>query len=212
MENKFEGVKVILLDWGNCLGEELSLWRDRIKRTIDANNLNITIDEFFSMVLEGSRKQMNAYRWPKKLLNWEIDVPWDFENEFIFPGVIDRLKVIKEKYKIAVVANQPPMFMERLKKFHLENFFDLVVGSQDVGFEKPDPRIFEYALNYFNIKPEEAVMIGDRYENDIAPTIKIGIKTIWLKQDVTEVQYLFDGQKEPDAIAPTTYSALEYFL
>ncbi|MCR4800790.1 MAG: hypothetical protein K5860_09810 [Bacteroidales bacterium] len=98
MENKFEGVKVILLDWGNCLGEELSLWRDRIKRTIDANNLDITIDEFFSMVLEGSRKQMNAYRWPKKLLNWAIDVPWDFENEFIFPGVIDRLKVINEEW------------------------------------------------------------------------------------------------------------------
>jgi FMN phosphatase YigB (HAD superfamily) len=47
---------------------------------------------------------------------------------------------------------------------------------------KPDSRIFQMALNQAGCLPQTACMIGDRLDNDIFPTKKLGMKTIWVKQ------------------------------
>ena len=47
---------------------------------------------------------------------------------------------------------------------------------------KPDKKIFEMALNRAGCRPEQAMMIGDRIDNDIIPAKKLGMKTIWIKQ------------------------------
>lgn len=61
-------------------------------------------------------------------------------------------------------------------------YIDLVIASAEEGVAKPDLRIFEIALNRANCKSHEAVMVGDRLDNDIAPANKIGMKTVWVKQ------------------------------
>jgi 8-oxo-dGTP diphosphatase/putative hydrolase of the HAD superfamily len=43
-------------------------------------------------------------------------------------------------------------------------------------------KIFELALARANCKPSEAVMIGDRLDNDIVPANQIGMRTIWVRQ------------------------------
>ena len=47
---------------------------------------------------------------------------------------------------------------------------------------KPEGRIFEIALDRAGCLPEEAVMIGDRLDNDIAPAKAVGMKTVWVRQ------------------------------
>ena len=51
-------------------------------------------------------------------------------------------------------------------------------------FQNPDRRIFEIALERSGCKPENAVMIGDRIDNDIVPAKQLGMKTIWIKTGI----------------------------
>lgn len=61
-------------------------------------------------------------------------------------------------------------------------YIDLVIASAEEGVSKPDKRIFEIALKRSNCDPANAVMIGDRIDNDIVPAKMLGMRTIWIKQ------------------------------
>lgn len=52
--------------------------------------------------------------------------------------------------------------------------------SFELGISKPDKTIYEVALARLSLKPHEVVMVGDTYENDIAPVMTMGMKTIWV--------------------------------
>ena len=62
--------------------------------------------------------------------------------------------------------------------------------------QKPEIKIFQIALDRAGCKPEEAVMVGDRLDNDIVPANKIGMTTVWIKQG-------FGGFTEPQTIDET---------
>ena len=92
------------------------------------------------------------------------------------------LNILRGKYKIAVIANQSLGTADRLEKFGILKYIDLVIASAEEGVAKPDKEIFEIALNRAGCRPERAMMIGDRIDNDIVPAKKMGMKTIWIKQ------------------------------
>jgi putative hydrolase of the HAD superfamily len=56
-----------------------------------------------------------------------------------------------------------------------------MIDSGCVGIAKPDPRIFELAMERLSLPPEHAAFIGDSYERDMMPSAQLGLKTIWLK-------------------------------
>lgn len=64
----------------------------------------------------------------------------------------------------------------------------MVIASADEGVEKPNLEIFKIALERANCLPENAVMVGDRIDNDILPAKKLGIKTVWVKQGFAKYQ------------------------
>ena len=57
-------------------------------------------------------------------------------------------------------------------------FFKGILTSEEFGFEKPDRGIFEHLLAKYNLKSEECLMVGDDYENDVQPSIALGMKAI----------------------------------
>lgn len=69
-----------------------------------------------------------------------------------------------------------------METFGILKYIDVVVASAEEGVAKPDKRIFEIALQQAGCKLEEAVMVGDRLDNDIVPANEIGMYTIWIKQ------------------------------
>jgi len=62
----------------------------------------------------------------------------------------------------------------------LKPYFDRIWISASVGVRKPHPRIFEIALDSFNVKPKEAAMVGDSLNADILGANNVGIASIWL--------------------------------
>src|SRR5207247_73295 len=65
-----------------------------------------------------------------------------------------------------------------LDKVRLAKYFDLVVTSAESGIRKPDPGIFRYALYQLNIRPEEAIMVGDSERHDIQGGYIAGLRTV----------------------------------
>ncbi len=61
------------------------------------------------------------------------------------------LKHLAQKCKLGVIANQNHGVNERLKKYEILSFFNLIVSSAEAGFAKSDPEVFLHALYYFSI-------------------------------------------------------------
>ena len=79
------------------------------------------------------------------------------------PGAGDILRKIREKgISVGVITNNPPGGQrKKLKQCRIEGYIDLLVSSGEIGYSKPDPRIFRFSLERLGAMPEESVMIGD---------------------------------------------------
>ena len=83
-------------------------------------------------------------------------------------------------FRLAVVSNSDGRAEEGLIAAGLRDRFELVVDSQLVGFEKPDPRIFDCALRAMGLTPSEALYVGDLYEVDVVGARRAGMDVILL--------------------------------
>lgn len=91
------------------------------------------------------------------------------------------LERLSTNYKVGLVSNFYGNLEEVLKDFSIRDCFDDVVESAIVGISKPDKRLWQYALDRLQTKPEDAIVVGDSYKKDIMPTKQLGCSTIWLK-------------------------------
>lgn len=117
-----------------------------------------------------------------------------------FPYAIEVLNQLKNKYKLALITNvhhttTAEKVQEILDKAGIPDVFDIVVVSSDVGCSKPNPRIFEIALNSLDVEPEEAVMIGNIISTDIFGANRIGMKTVLFQPSET---YQRSSWENPD--------------
>lgn len=126
--------------------------------------------------------------------------PWHSEDEIVYPQTVNCLKRLKEIFKIGVIANQPLGTEQRLRKMGLLQYIDLVISSAEENVSKPNLRIFQIALERACCFAENAVMIGDRLDNDIAPAKYLGMKTIWIKQGFSGLSTPMVETEIPDYI------------
>jgi HAD superfamily hydrolase (TIGR01549 family) len=119
---------------------------------------------------------------PRMLKHYARNIrPHYAEKQRLKPGIKPLLRLLKKRYHLGIIANQPVETRELLNRFGLERHFDVIVLSDEVGATKPSKRIFETALERAGCPPEKAVMVGDRPDNDVAPAKKLGMKTIRIK-------------------------------
>lgn len=123
-------------------------------------------------------------------------VPHQFENDYVsisptktnlFEAAEEVLSYLQQKYTLHIISNG---FKETtLTKMDLSNlnpYFEHVIISEDVGVNKPNPLIFEYALDKAQALKAESIMIGDSLEADIYGAMGFGMDTIFfnpLKKD-----------------------------
>lgn len=124
------------------------------------------------------------------------------------------LKYLKNLgYKLGVIANQSPGTADRLEQWKLLQYIDVVAASAELGLAKPDPAIFHKAFELAGCTAEEAVMIGDRLDNDIVPAKKLGMRAIWVKQGFNAYQdtTLITEKYQPDASIDNLLDLKQYF-
>ena len=188
-------IKWIFFDIGSTLVDESVAYQNRIERTIAGTN--VTYDDFYNKMVEISKYNQSGYN--KALEAYDLKtVPWNSDDEFVYPETENCLSELSKHYKIGIIANQNLGSEERLEKLGLLKHIDLVIASAEEGVAKPDLRIFQIALDRANCKPEEAVMVGDRIDNDIIPANKIGMTTVWIKHGFGGYAELKEIEEHPD--------------
>jgi putative hydrolase of the HAD superfamily len=94
-------------------------------------------------------------------------------------GAAEAVRELSEAgYRLGVVSNSNGEIDRILAKAGLAKPFEVIVDSGVVGVEKPDPRIFEIALERLDVKPEEAVYVGDLPWVDVRGATAAGIRPI----------------------------------
>jgi HAD superfamily hydrolase (TIGR01549 family) len=142
----------------------------------------------------------------------EADARYPKELEALYEGAEQALRSLASRYRIGVIANQSAGTEERLTNWGLMPLISVCLSSAEVGLEKPDPAIFRLALSRAECAPAEAVMIGDRLDNDIRPARLQGWKTIRILQGFARFQSPRDEFDQADATVAELQELLPLFL
>jgi putative hydrolase of the HAD superfamily len=120
-----------------------------------------------------------------------------------FPEAASILRELEKKYRLGLITNGvPDLQREKLEGADLTRYFDSITISGDIGAGKPDPRIFEVAMEQLATRPETALMVGNSLKRDIAGAQRAGLRAVWVnrsgvacREDITphaEVRNLSD--------------------
>ena len=90
---------------------------------------------------------------------------------------VDVLRELGGSYRLAMVTNfdHPPHLHDMLPRLDLVEPFDAIVISGEVGVRKPDPAIFDIALDRLGLESRETVHVGDSLEDDVDGALAAGI-------------------------------------
>jgi len=88
------------------------------------------------------------------------------------------LEWLAERYRLAVISNADGRIREVLDRVGMAGYFESIIDSGVVGFEKPDRRIFEAALRAMKVSPNESLYIGDIYGIDYVGATGAGMKAV----------------------------------
>lgn len=99
----------------------------------------------------------------------------------VYPHVKETLTALKEAgYQLALITNKPTHFLpDLLNDLQFTDFFDLVLGADDVAARKPHPAPIFQTLGFFGLFQDELIFVGDS-RNDIESAKSAGVQTIGL--------------------------------
>ncbi|WP_442601454.1 HAD family hydrolase [Paenibacillus sp. KN14-4R] len=109
----------------------------------------------------------------------------DAEESYVtlFPGVDDTLRALSEKYTLAIISNGSRKRLEKnWSQLKLGKWFthERIFSSQQDGYRKPHPAIYESAMKAMNCSPSHAIMVGNSWKNDVLGATKCGMDAIWI--------------------------------
>jgi putative hydrolase of the HAD superfamily len=141
----------------------VAVWREFLRRYATDYTRSLGAEKLSQMPLFIAEMQRGISR--KRLL--------------AFPQTQEVLAQLKTRYSLAVVSDaQSAYAVPELRRAGLADYFAPIVISGDYGFRKPDPRLFEAALQKLGIGPKEAIFIGNDRFRDILGARQVGMKTI----------------------------------
>ena len=164
----------------------------------------LSFDRFFYPLMHGSKvKGEKGKVKGENLCVLAEQLSEDFLNMTtahfsLLDGAEELVRYLAKKYPLTVVTNGfVEVQYEKFDKSGLRDCFAHIVLSEEVGCQKPNPRIFEEALRMNGLQAEDVVMIGDSWSSDIQGAINAGIDQIWIKKSKEQ------GTKNQDTIVQT---------
>ena len=106
-----------------------------------------------------------------------IDYLSDFTH--LFDGTIELLQKLQKRYEMHIITNGfDSVQYHKMRNSGLQPFFGKVFTAEQVGYKKPSPEIFEYALAQLGKTAAESIMIGDSLEADIQGALNLSMQAI----------------------------------
>lgn len=181
-------IRAVIFDYGGVLVRT----ENRSFRRKLAARLGMTSDELGRIVFDSDSahqatlgKITTQKHWEsvRKILNLSAkefpSVPPAFwGGDILDISLMDYIHSLHPRYKVALLSNAWDDLRQELKQtWRITDAFDQIIISSEVGIAKPDPRIYQLALNRLQVSPDQAVFIDDFKEN-VDGAKRIGMHTI----------------------------------
>jgi putative hydrolase of the HAD superfamily len=198
----------VLLDVGDTLVRADPSWRDVYARVFGSHGITATAEDFeaafraawrewelegpfeaseeasFQRLMALDRLVFGRLGYPDLPESFFRDVDREFRKRsafFVFPDVIPALDALQGAgLRLAVVSNWGWAAPELLQTLELARHFEVLSISARVGYQKPHPAIFEHALELLDVRPDEAVHVGDDPMADVQGARRAGIDAVLL--------------------------------
>lgn len=96
-----------------------------------------------------------------------------------YPGVLETLKTLRRNFMLGLITDgDVQMQQSKTAVLELEDLFDVIVYAKALNTSKPDPLVFETALEQAGVAPGEAVYIGDRPACDLVGARRVGMYAV----------------------------------
>jgi putative hydrolase of the HAD superfamily len=129
------------------------------------------------------------------------------KNWVLEEDAISTLETLKSRgYRMGLISNTSDdnNVQGIVDRWGLRPFFETILTSAALGIRKPDPRIFQVALEHFQVPPDAAAMIGDILNADVLGANQLGIYSIWITR---RAQLPDEGELaiQPQAVVTALY-------
>lgn len=202
-------IRWIFFDVGSTLVDENQAYDHRVREMIAGTD--ITFSAFDCKRIELAKQGFDGNLEAIKYFGLK-KTPWHSEDETPFSDASETLNTLKERgYHLGIIANQVAGTAQRLDAWGLLKYFDVVATSAELGAAKPDKLIFEKAFKLAGCQPQNAVMVGDRLDNDILPAKAFGMRTVWIRRGLSVYQPIDLGKNVADWVIDDLSNLKEIF-
>ena len=187
--SKLDGAKAILFDVFGTLVEicdkrqpfaQLLSARGRVRNIDDATAIMTS-----NVGVSGAAQLLGIDLEPRVMAEIEINLYAELQSVRPFPEVVGVLKRLRDcGYKIGLCSNLAAPYAIPVKLL-LSDMIDTAIWSFDVGYVKPDRKIYERSISALGCAPHEVVMVGDTLEADFHGPRRVGIRAIHLSRNRT---------------------------
>ena len=140
----------------------------------------LTLDEYYAQVESSLPKELSHYAL-SVLKHWEYFMHYS-------DGIFDLIRELKQKgYKLYILSNITRHFINNAYKFPILKEFDGIVYSAPIKMVKPNPEIYQYLLDKFNLVGNECLFIDDTKTNLVGAT-RFGIHTFHYQSNTEELR------------------------
>jgi HAD superfamily hydrolase (TIGR01549 family) len=119
--------------------------------------------------------------------DWQLRLPsveaayGGFRSADLYSDALPALHALRDRYRVAIVANQPAAREDQLRTIGVEA--EVMAMSEAMGVAKPDPAFFARTLALLGAPdPSEVAYVGDRIDNDVRPAAEAGMRAVWIRR------------------------------
>lgn len=182
---------VVFLDIGGVLYDD-GVYRDALKVALRELGGEFDDASFQDAYDECRRAQDGSFRQrlTRRFLDAGADVEeverrasryWLYPPGSLEPDVPGCLEALGSAgHRLGVIANQPSQVRSALARDGILERFEVWVVSEDLGIDKPDPRVFAHAIELAGAPASACVMVGDRLDYDVRPARAAGMRGVWV--------------------------------
>ncbi len=91
------------------------------------------------------------------------------------------LALVSADVPVGIVSNSEGKLAELVAELGHSQTFRVIADSGVLGYEKPDPRIFEYAARGLGVATADIIHVGDAWEADVVGALAAGARAIWFQ-------------------------------
>ncbi|MGB3637264.1 MAG: HAD family hydrolase [Rivularia sp. (in: cyanobacteria)] len=155
-----------------------------VSRKIKADGKNPAYYESLPSVLSYLQKHPQA-KIPASELNLLEQVFANHEIGVISDRHIEVLYQLRKTHRLGIISNiwsKKDIFLKEFDRVGIRDLFEIIIFSSDYGWIKPSTKLFNKAIDFFDVEREKIVYIGDHIMRDVGGAKKAGLSTIWINK------------------------------